>query len=244
MYQITKSSLKLQNENSYLGLIWYLLGPLLLFGIILFVFSHRLGANIEHYPLYLLLGIITWNFFSSATGKAMNTLMANAGIIKSMPVSILILITSSVLHGLIVHFLELLVFLGVLIAFGISLNALHILLFLGVALLSFVFTLGVGIFLASLYPFFRDLNQIWSVITRAWWFATPIFYMPTATGLGAKVSLLNPMYYSIHLSRELLIYHRVPEAWMFLVLAVFAALSCIIGYSVLRVMRNRSIELL
>lgn len=244
LYEVTKASLKLQNENSYLGLVWYLLGPLLLFGILLFVFSHRLGHNIQHYPLYLLLGLISWNFFSSATGRAMNTLMANAGIIKSMPVSLAMLISSTVLHSLIVHSIELLVFFGALFFLGVSVHVFSIFLFLITLLLSFLFTLGAGFTLASLYPFFRDLHQIWSVIMRAWWFATPIFYIPTTTGLGSKISLFNPMYYVIHLPRELLVYNRIPEAWMFIVLALFAIVSCIVGYTTLHVMRNRCVELL
>ena len=110
--------------------------------------------------------------------------------------------------------------------------------------IGFLFTLGVGFFLASVYVLFRDVQQVWSVLTRAWWFATPIFYVATETGLGAKLSLLNPMYYYIHLSRELLIYQRIPDITFGILFISFAVGSLIIGYSTFRTLRSSFVSLL
>ena len=244
LYQITRSSIKLQNESSYLGFLWYLLGPLLLFSVLLFVFHHRLGSGIQFYPLYLLLGVILWNFFSAATGKAMSALFANAVIIKSLPIRIEFLLLSSLLHSLIIHMIEVIVFFVVLCVFGVSLSVVSVLLFLVVLSSGFLFSFGIGMALSVLYPLFRDLQQIWSVLLRAWWFATPIFYAPTPTGPGRILSLFNPMYYNIHLSRELLIYQRIPDPSLFLIFGTIAVCSCIGGYVLLRLLRSHCTELL
>ena len=242
LYEVTKSNFKLQNENSVLGVLWYLLGPLLLFGIMLFVFSHRLGAGIEKYPLYLLMGIITWNVLSTGTGRSMTVITGNAALIKALPLRIEIFVVAAVLHAFITHSIEILVFMGLLLWFGISPMLLP--LYLVVLCIGFLFTLGVGFFLASVYVLFRDVQQVWSVLTRAWWFATPIFYVATETGPGAKLSLLNPMYYYIHLSRELLIYQRIPDITFGILFISFAVGSLIIGYSTFRTLRSSFVSLL
>lgn len=242
LYEVTKANFKLQNENSYLGVVWYLLGPLLLFGILLYVFSHRLGANIEHYPLYLLMGIITWNFFATGTGRSVTIITGNAAIIKSLPVRIELLVAASLLHTLVSHILEIVIFIGLLLWYGISLSLFP--LYLVVLFLSFLFTFGMGLMLASVYVFLRDVQQIWSVLTRVWWFATPIFYAPTATGLGQKISLWNPMYYSIYLPRTLLIYNTVPPLTHFIVFAAFATGTLLVGFLLFTRLRPHFVPLL
>jgi len=240
LFEITKASYKLQNENSYLGVVWYLLGPLLLFGILLFVFSKRLGANVEHYPLYLLIGIISWNFFATATGRSMTVFLRNAGLLKALPIRLDLLVVSSVLHALISHVLEIVLFIGIALYFGVI--PVLFPLYLLVLFLSLLFTLGVSFFLSSIFMFLRDIEQIWSVVTRAWWFATPIFYALTPTGPGTKISLFNPLYYSIHMSRELLIYERIPPMGLWLGLGSFSIIFLAIGYGIFTLLHTRFVD--
>lgn len=242
LYEVTKASLKLQNENSYLGVFWYLLGPLLLFGIMLFVFSQRLGNGIEEYPLYLLMGIITWNFFATGTNRAMTIITSNAALVKALPIRLDLLVVSTVLHALISHCFEIVLFLLLLLWYGHT--PAFLLPFLGMLLLTFLFTLGMGMLLAALYVLIRDLAQIWSVLTRAWWFATPIFYAPTPTGPGRVISLFNPMYYCIHCARETLIYQRMPTPEILLGFIAFSLGFLVLGYAVFYGLRSRFVSLL
>ncbi|PIR53891.1 hypothetical protein COU75_03500 [Candidatus Peregrinibacteria bacterium CG10_big_fil_rev_8_21_14_0_10_42_8] len=242
LWEITKSNFKLQNESSALGIIWYLLGPLLLFGIMLFVFSHRLGSDVDKYPLYLLMGIITWNFFSTGAGRCMTTITGNASLIKSIPIRIEILIIAAIFHALITHSIEIFLFLALLLLSGII--PILIPLYLIVLVISFIFTIGVGFALSATFVIFRDVQQIWSVITRAWWFATPIFYVPTTTGLGSKLSLFNPLYYSIHLSRELLIYNRIPPLYLFVIFFGMSLISLLLGYYIFRKLQPNFVALI
>lgn len=230
IYQTTKASFKLQNENSYLGIVWYLLGPLLLFGILLFVFSHRLGSDTQQYPLYLLLGIITWNFFSTGAGRAMTVFLRHAGILKALPIRRDLLVVSSVLHAFVSHSLEIILFLAIALLMGVKPVLFGV--YLLVLAHAFLFTLGVGFFLGSVYLFLRDIDQIWSVITRAWWFATPIFYVALPGTAVWRINQYNPMYIIISMSRDTLIYHTVPDISRWLVLLAWTAVSIIVGYSV------------
>lgn len=242
LYEVTKAHCKMQNENSYLGVLWYLLGPVLLFGIMLFVFSQRLGVGIEQYPLYLLMGIITWNFFATGTNRAMTSITSNAALVKALPIRLDVLVISAVLHALISHSIEIVLFFLLMLWYGVVPTM--IVPFLAMLLLTFLFTLGVGMLLAALYVFIRDLSQIWSVLTRAWWFATPIFYAPAPTGPGHVISLFNPMYYCIHLSRETLVYQRMPEPSLLLGFIAFSFGFLILGYTVFYSLRSRFISLL
>lgn len=234
--QQTKAAFKLQNENSYLGVLWYLLGPLLLFGILIFVFSQRLGANIEHYPLYLLLGIISWNFFATSTGRSIAIFLTNSSLLKALPIRKELLIVSSILHTCISHALEIVLFLALAFSYGVVPHLLPV--YLLILIQAVLFSTGVSFFLASIFIFLRDINQIWSVITRAWWFATPVFYALTPTGPGSKLSWFNPLYYIIHMSREVLIYGHIPSAKLWFGLGVFTTLSLVVGYTTFSLLHN------
>lgn len=240
LYQLTKASIKLQNENSVLGVLWYILGPLFLFTILLFVFANRLGSGVEHYPLYLLIGMITWNFFATGSTRAMTVFSSNAALVKSLPIKLEVLVLSSVLYTFITHMLELILF--ALFMYWYDVMPTNIILYILVVAMGFVFTLGVGFFLSSIYILLRDVQQMWSVLTRAWWFATPIFYVPTLNGPGAWLSQFNPLYYMVHLPRELLIYHRIPQFSQFVILGAFAFCAFGIGYGIFLYTRPHFIE--
>ena len=230
LFTTTKSSFKLRNENSYLGVFWYLLGPLLTFSILLLVFSHRLGANVERYPLYLLCGIVVWNFFSQATSRSLTAVMSRATLLKSLPLRRDVFVLSAVLDVFISHLFELAIFLLFAVYYGVF--SLTFFFFPLILLLQFFFVLGTGFILSSLYFIFRDLGQIWSVVVRAWWFATPVFYALHEGGPGEKVNMFNPMYHAIDLSRDVLVYNTLPSIASLLILAGFAAVFFIVGYIV------------
>ena len=82
--EIAKAQFKLRNEGSYLGVLWYLLNPILMFLLLLFLFSQRLGGDIPYYPLYLLLGIIMYNFFQQVTSFSLGSMKDNREIMKSI----------------------------------------------------------------------------------------------------------------------------------------------------------------
>jgi len=240
LYQTAKSSFKLRNESSYLGIFWYLLGPLLTFGILYYVFSGRLGSGVGDYPLYLLSGIVVWNFYSAGSSRSLTAIMGNAGIIKALPVRRDAIVISGMIDAFVSHLFEI----AILLAFCAILGTLTpiALLFSAVLLLQFLFALGTGFLLSALYVFFGDLGQIWSVLTKAWWFATPIFYTLSEGGPGKTLSMFNPMYHSIELSRNLLVYGILPPLSSWVILALFSVLTLVLGYAVFHKLSPRFAE--
>ena len=110
-FSLAKAEFKLKNEGSYLGPLWYLLNPVLLFLLFYLIFSDRLGNNIRLYPLYLFLGIIMFNFFQNSTSESCDLISkAHNRLIKSINFSRESLIAAVILKNLFSHLLEILLF--------------------------------------------------------------------------------------------------------------------------------------
>ena len=221
--QLAKAGFKLRNEGSYLGIFWYLLNPLLMFGLLLLIFADRLGSNIPSYPLYLLLGIIMFNFFQQATIESTKVITQEySGVIKSIDFSRESLVGSIVLKTFFSHLFEIILLVVFVLIFRGSLVGL---IFYPVIIIVFCFfVFGVCLIFASLTVYFVDLENIWVFVSKLIWLGTPIFYEIGGQTRLFYINLLNPMYYFITIAREIIIYTKIPELWM-----IFGA----IGYSLL-----------
>tara|TARA_B100001971_G_C18243864_1_gene572793 strand:- start:1518 stop:1958 length:441 start_codon:yes stop_codon:yes gene_type:complete len=131
------------------------------------------------------------------------------------------------LDVLISHLFEIVIFFLIAAYFGVI--TFTIIFFPIVLVLNFIFTLGVSYALSALIFVFRDLGQIWSILTKVWWFATPIFYALYEGGRGEKVSMFNPMFHILDISRDALIYSSAPDPKSLLILVAFSFGSLFIG---------------
>jgi len=240
-YQLAKAEFKLRNEGSYLGILWYLLNPLLTFLLLLLIFEDRLGKGIPKYPLYLLLGIIMFNFFQQATQESVRVIWRNS-VIKSLNFPKETLVMSNVLKIIFSHAFELLLFIFVLIIYG-NFNS-GILIYLIILFFLFIFVYGFSLMLASLSVYFVDLNNIWTFVSRLVWLGTPIFYaVEGQTRLGI-LNLFNPMYYFITVSRDIIIYSRIPEMWVVLGMMIYSFLFLIAGMFIFNKLKYKFAELI
>ena len=225
---IAKAGLKLRNEGSYLGVLWYLLNPLLMFTLLLLIFSDRLGGGIPSYPLYLLLGIIIFNFFQQTTREATRLIIRDfRGVLRSINFSREALIGSIVLKGLFSHLFEVILFIAFLLIFRhslIGMLAYPIILFF-----LYIFVFGCCLILSALTVYFVDLKNIWVFASTLIWLGTPIFYAIGGQTRLFYFNLLNPLYYFITIARELIIYNKLPELWMLAGGACYSLLFLIIG---------------
>lgn len=213
-YALAKVDFILRNEGSYLGLFWYILNPILLFILLYLIFFNRLGQNISIYPLYLLLGIIMFNFFQNATAESTRAIENNKGVIKSIRFPRESIILSITLRNLYSHLFELILFSILLIVFKISLIGVFYYLILLILMCIFIF--GISLMLSSLTVYFIDLDNLWMFGSKLLWFATPIFYAIEGQTRLFYLNLLNPMYYFITIARDVLIYSKVPQSWIIL----------------------------
>lgn len=166
---------KIKYDNSVLGYLWSLLKPLLMFGTLYLVFSVFVRWQVENYRLYLLLGIILWNFLSEVTLNSMVLLEGKGQIIKKIYFPRWIIVIASSLTSLLTLLLNMVVFFVFFILSGADFrNTIWLLVVYLVEL--YVFVVGLALFLCALFPKFRDIHHIWEVFVQLGFWATPIIY--------------------------------------------------------------------
>jgi len=232
---------KLRNEGSYLGIIWYLLNPLLMFILLLYIFSNNLGSDVEHYPIYLLVGIIMVNFFLAATSESTKIIRANSGTIRSINYNRESLIGSIVLVAVFSHLFELIMLGLVMVLYGLSPWGISLYFF--VLLIFGFFTFGVCLILAAIAVYFVDLDNIWTFASKLLWFATPIFWSAGEGGNREIVSHFNPLYYFLTIARKLIIYHETPDILMIIGALGFASVSIIMGLVLFKRFKKKFAEM-
>jgi len=239
---LAQAGFKLKNEGTWLGIFWYLLSPVLTFLLLSLIFTDRLGGNIPLYPLYLLLGIILFNYFQQISSESVKIIRANAGIIKAIPFPKESLIGSVVLKILFSHIFEVFILIVFLAIFGIPIKTMIfyplILVFLS------IFAFGASLILSSLEVFFIDLDNIWRFVSKLIWFGTPIFYAIEGQTRLFTANLFNPMFYIITVARDIIVYARMPEAWMILGMVGYSFLSLFIGLFIFNKLKTKFAELL
>lgn len=214
---------KLRYQQSVLGYLWSVLKPLMLFAIMYLVFVRflRFGADVPHFAVGLLLGIILWNFFSETTSGGMISVVNHGDLLRKINFSKYVVVVSSSMSALInlgINFVV--VFIFALIN-GVPLRW-SALLIIPLIVELYLLSLGVGFFLGAAFVTFRDLNPIWEVVMQAGFYATPIIYPISmvaskagATGpLLAKLMLiLNPVGQIVQDARHVLIAPENPTIW-------------------------------
>jgi ABC-type polysaccharide/polyol phosphate export permease len=238
---LARAQFKLRNEGSYLGIFWYLLNPLLMFGLLLLVFSKGLGAEILHYPLYLLLGIIMFNFFQQITTSSIKTMDENRALIKSIKFSRESLVASTVLRTLFSHIFEFILFVVIALIFGVSIG--EFIFYIPILLLFCIFAYGFSLILASFYIYFIDIENIWVFVSKLLFFATPIFY-EIGRGKLFVLNLFNPLYYFITLARSVVIYGNIPELWIIAGAFASSFIFFVLGTFIFSGLKRRFAELL
>jgi ABC-2 type transport system permease protein len=196
--QLVKTDFKLRYQNSVLGYLWTLLRPLFLFVIlyVVFVVILKTGGDIPYFGVYLLLGIIIWNFFVEVTNNSVGAIVAKGDILRKVNFPRYVVVLASSLSALINLSLNLLVMSIFIWIAGAQPNEFALVMPLLIVEL-FLFSLGIGFFLSAAYVKFRDLNYIWEVLLQAGFYATPILYafsfVYNKSPIVGKIIMLNPM---------------------------------------------------
>src|SRR5512132_2256346 len=174
---IAGTEYKLKYAESALGYVWSIAKPLAMFAVLYTVFGRffKLNTGFEHYPLYLLIGLVVWIFFVDATGLAMTSLVARASMLRKLAFPHLV-IPISVTVSAAMTFLVNLVVIVVFVAFNHISPSLSWLWMPLLLVELVVFTLAVGLGLATAFVRVRDLAQLWELIIQLLFFGTPIMY--------------------------------------------------------------------
>lgn len=207
--ELVRTDFKLRYQGSFLGYAWSLLRPLMLFGILYVIFALviKSGDDIPHFPVYLLLGIVLWTFFTDMTAQSLGSIVGRGDLIRKIRIPRWIIVFSSSIAALINLGLNLVV---VAIAMLINhVSPMETIIFLPLLLIEiYLFALGLSLFLAAAFVKFRDLGFIWEVVLQLGFYLTPILYsMTLLPHKYQKLQLLNPMAQAMQDSRYALISH-------------------------------------
>lgn len=175
--EMVSTDFKIRYQGSALGYLWSLLKPLFLFAILYAVFTYiiPLGKDVPHYPVYLLMGIVLWNFFTEATMIGASSVVARGDLIRKISIPRYLVVVTSSVSAMINLGLSLIVVFIFALLNGVT-PTFEWLLMIPLVLELFVFALGVAFLLSALYVKFRDITYIWEIFLQAGFYATPILY--------------------------------------------------------------------
>lgn len=211
--QLVVKDIKLKYRRSFLGYVWSVLNPLLVMVVMYLVFAHMFRFDVDNYPSYLIIGQTLFTFMTEATNQAIFSITGNGALLKKVYVPKYIFtlskVTSSLVNLLFSMAAMLIVFVITKVQFSWRM------LFIPVVLAElYLFSLGLGLFLAQAAVFFRDVQYIYSVLTTAWMYLTPIFYpmeqLPEI--MQGAICRFNPMYHYLAQFRTLVLSRALPDA--------------------------------
>jgi ABC-2 type transport system permease protein len=205
---------KLRFFGSALGYLWTLMRPLLLFGVLYFVFTEvvRFGSGVDHYPVYLLTSIVLFTFFSETTARGVTSLMERENMLRKIQFPRLVIPLAVTLHALFNLGLNLLVVFAFVLGSGVQVRASWLELIPLVALLVVLAT-GVSMLLSALYVRYRDIQPIWEVALQVLFYASPVIYVSEALPDSVReAAIANPIAAVLTQMRHALIDPGAPTA--------------------------------
>jgi ABC-2 type transport system permease protein len=208
--QLVKTDFKVRYQGSVLGYLWTLLRPLALFCILYVVFVNflRVGEQVPYFAVYLLLGIVFWNFFVEVTLGSVGAIVSKGDLMRKLSFPRYVIIVAGSFSALINLMINMVVVFFFMYLSGVPFRANGLLIIFPLGEL-FIFSLAIGLLLSAMYVRFRDINYIWEVALQAGFYATPILYpisIVMAMSLAsAKILMLNPMAQMIQDARSFLV---------------------------------------
>ena len=202
LFQLVKKDIKLKYRNSYLGVFWTMLEPLLTMIVLVLVFS-KMGNQTKDFPVYILTGRLLYTFFSNTTRTALRSVRSNANMIKKVYVPKYMYPFASAISGYIMFLISLIVLAFVAIARGVK-PTWHLIEAIFPLLIVFIMTLGAGLLLSAVAVFFRDMEYLWGVALMLLMYACAIFYRVEDIASEKNIWLfrLNPLYAVIENFRD------------------------------------------
>lgn len=246
LHELVRKRVKTQYRNSFLGMIWTILNPLLNMLVMWAVFTQFFGRDDPLYPVYLLTGNILFSCLRGATDGALASVVNNRGLLTRVKIDSYLFPLSTTLASLVNFAFSmialLVIMLGMQIFGGHQIFSVRILMVFLMLPAFVLFEYGIGLFLSALYVFFRDIKYLYSVFLTLWTYLTPIFYKVNTLAVGsfaAKLVKLNPMYYFVRFFRDAMYMGWSEYPWQDLgVLYFLGIVSVMIGVCVFKPLKK------
>ncbi len=230
---------RLREQSSLFGFFWTLLHPLMLFLVLLLVFTRWLGSKSPDYPGQLLIGLVHYNFFASGTSYTCTSLRRRRGIVLNFLIPRELIVLSSVLSVALSFFLELIV-LAVILAFLGHLPTWSWLTEPLIAAILLLVIVGVSLPLSTVGARYPDFERVWAIAIQTGFFLTPVFYRISDVPEARRTLLaLNPMARVIETARVSLLYGRFPSAFGAAMGVLVACVIAAAGWAYFRTQAHR-----
>ncbi len=213
--QLVQRDFKVRYKRSVLGVFWSFLNPLLMMIVQYIIFSQLFRADIDNYPVYLLSGLIVFNFFNEGVGQALGSVVGNASLITKVYIPKYIYPVTRVLSSGINLVMSLIPLVMAAVITGEQLTRSYLMLPY-ILLCIMIFTTGLGMVLAAAMTFFRDVQFLWGIVSMLWMYLTPLFYPVSIVPEKFQPAVMNnPMFCFVSAVRSIVLDGITPRPVVF-----------------------------
>lgn len=228
--QLIRRDILTRYKRSVLGVAWTMLNPLGTMLILTFVFSNFFKSAVPHYPVYILSGLLVWNFFSQGTNAAISGLVWGGSLLKRIYIPSTVFGVSAIGTALVNLVISLVPLVTVMLIDGARFYLSMFFLPVSILLVT-AFTLGFGLFLSSLAVFFPDVAEMYQVLLTAWMYLTPIIYPESLISAAwMPIYKINPMYWMVKMFRLPIFEGRLPNLQEFLPALAWSVGMLVVGW--------------
>ena len=228
-------------KKTSLGIIWSVLSPLCEFAVLMFIFKNMFGRDMPHFTVYMLIGVLSYSYYSNATTSGMQSFLFNAGILHKINLPTWLFPLSKNISAAI-NFLITCIIMVVFMFIDQLAPNLNMVWLLYPFVLFFFFNLGLSLILASLYVFFKDVQYLYHIFNKLLYFCCAIFWTPDRLSEESqKLLMINPVYGFIDYGRSVILYGEVPSMEAHLILLGYTVLVMLLGVVIYRCNRNKFI---
>lgn len=229
-------------KHSFLGVLWSFVNPLLQIIVYAIVFPLIMRNNIEYYVVFMVCGLIPWNYFSTVINRSSFTMIENGNIIKKVYFPREILPLSVVTSETVTFLISSIIIVAFTIGYGLGIT-INIVFYPILLVIQFILLLGISLFVSSITVYFRDLQHFIGVLLQLFFYATPIVYSIDAIPENFTwIFKFNPMTYIIEGYRDIFYYQTTPEMGSLLIVLVIGILLCITGYLLFNKLQKKFAE--
>ncbi len=229
-------------KHSFLGVLWSFINPLLQIAVYAIIFPLIMRNNIENYTVFMVCGLIPWNYFSTTINRSSFVMIENGNIIKKVFFPREILPLSIVASEGINFIISTIIIIGFVLGSGMGLSPLA-LLYPVLLIIQFIMLLGISLFVSSITVYFRDLQHFLGVLLQLFFYATPIVYATSQIPSEYQWILkLNPMTYLIEGYRDIFYNKSIPDMKMLGIVLLISIMNCVIGYIVFNKLQKKFAE--
>lgn len=218
--EMVSTDFKVRYQGSALGYLWSVLKPLFLFAILYVVLTYifNVGKGIPHYPVYLLIGVVAWNFFMEATVVGASSVVSHGDLIRKISIPRYLVVIASSVSALINLGLSLVVVLVLALLNGLRPEPGWFMVPI-IFLELFVFAQAIAFILAAAFVKYRDISYIWEVILQAGFYASAILFpLQLVPEEYRKWFFLNPIVQMVQDARYFGVTHDTITIWSKLVI--------------------------